>query len=290
MQRGSVGSVVRSLTAIVTVLGAAACGGGKKPATSAPSDAPPADGTASADRLPADAPPGTPPPAEITFVAADGATIAGTYWAPPDPLTEACVVFVHQLSSTRAEYAPVIERLRGKAHLLAFDMRGHGASTDGGEAGKLDWQHFGSSDWAQVETDLGTGVEWLGTKGAGSRCVLVGASIGSSAVVRYVGANPDRARALVLLSPGLAYRGLKTPDAARKNTAPVLIVHSQEPGAVDAAGALAGIWRDATPPVAVEVLADPGTAHGMKIVTGDPKVLDAVVGFIDRALGGEPAR
>jgi hypothetical protein len=32
--------------------------------------------------------------------------------------------------------------------------------------------------------------------------------------------------------------------------------------------------------VPVEVIADPGDAHGMKIVAGDPAILDKVVAFL----------
>jgi hypothetical protein len=64
----------------------------------------------------------------------------------------------------------------------------------------------------------------------------------------------------------------------------MLIVHSQEQGAVDAATALANILTrrgDA----GVDVIADPGTAHGMRIVAGDPAILDRVVAFIAAHLG-----
>jgi pimeloyl-ACP methyl ester carboxylesterase len=115
--------------------------------------------------------------------------------------------------------------------------------------------------------------------------MLVGSSIGSSAVLRYSGAHPEGVQKLVLLSPGVAYRGVKTPDAARASKAPVLIVHSQEAGAADAAGALKGIWEDATPPVSVEIIADPGQEHGMKIVSGDPDILERIVSFLS-----EPAQ
>lgn len=216
---------------------------------------------------------------ELTFAADDGVTIAASYYAPT-AATDRCAVLVHQLSSTRAEYKPVIDGLRGSMHILAIDMRGHGASTKGADGATIAWKTFETPDWEKVEGDVGKAMELLATKGAGSACRLVGSSIGSSAVLRYSGANPDKVEKLVLLSPGIAYRGVKTPDAARTSRAPVLIVHSQESGAVDAAGALEGIWGDAQPPVPVEVIADPGQEHGMKIVVGDPAILERVVAFL----------
>jgi 3-oxoadipate enol-lactonase len=210
---------------------------------------------------------------DVTWQGADGVALAGTYAAPSTP-TAACVLFAHQLSSTRAEWAPIFDGLRGRAHLLAVDLRGHGASGPAPGA----WRGFGTSDWEAVEGDLAAALEVLAARGAGPRCAVIGASIGSSAALRLAGARPDRIGGVVLLSPGLAYRGLATPDAARATRAPVLIIHSQERGAVDAATALAEILR--ANPGEVEVVADPGAAHGMKIVAGDPALIERVVAFL----------
>ena len=246
----------------LALVAAAACG--SKPAATTIPDQPEAG---------EDMPGGQP----LAFAAADGVTIEGTYWPPDDAGATGCAIFVHQLSSTRAEWAPVIERLRGRGHLYAFDMRGHGTSTRG-SAGPISWENFETADWEAVADDTLRAVDAIVGKGASGACVLVGASIGSTAVLLAAARAPEHTRGVVLLSPGLAYRGIKTPDAARAIHVPVLLVHSHEKGADDAAGALAGIWRDAQ--VSVEVIADPGTAHGMKIVAGDPATLDRVVAFI----------
>jgi alpha-beta hydrolase superfamily lysophospholipase len=240
--------------------------------------------TGAADRPSSAAPSaGTPAPAgaqPLSFTTADGVTIEGSYWPPTDPATTGCAVFVHQLSSTRAEWAPVIEGLRGRGHLYAIDMRGHGASTRGA-SGPIDWQTFATEDWRKVADDLAAAVAALQARGARGPCVLVGASIGSSAVILSAGRAP--VAGVVLLSPGLAYRGVETVGPAAAVKAPVLIVHSQEDGAVDAVAAIAGALRGAGDQV--DVIADPGTAHGMKIVAADVKIRDRVVAFIAAKLG-----
>ena len=119
--------------------------------------------------------PTVPGGAALTFAAADGVTIHGSYWAP-DRATDACVVFAHQLSSTRAEYVPVIARLKGQAHLYAIDLRGHGASTQGPD-GPQTWKAFTDEDWQRLEGDLRGALDAVRGRGAGDRCVLVGASI-----------------------------------------------------------------------------------------------------------------
>lgn len=260
--------IVPAVLAVLSVL--AACGGGGAKVTVLP-----------VVDEPAPASPTVAGGEELTFVADDGVTIAGTYWKPDAP-TGHCVVFAHQLSSTRAEYVPVIARLRGRAHLYAIDLRGHGASSQGPD-GLITWKTFETPDWERVEADLLDAFEATRARGASGQCVIVGASIGSSAALRLAGSAQKRVAGVVLLSPGLAYRGLGTPDAARTTVAPVLIVHSQEKGAVDAATALANILGERQVPV--EVIADPGTAHGMKIVAADPAILDRVVAFIGTRIG-----
>lgn len=258
-------TLCRSLALLVTL--SAACGGGGQKVTH----------LAVVDEVVDAAPPTVPGAVEVSFDS-DDATITGSYWAPTDASTTGCVVFAHQLSSTRAEYTPVIARLVGTAHLYAIDLRGHGASTRAPDGAAVTWKGFTLEDWAKVERDLLSAIGVVRQRGGGARCVVVGASIGSSATLRLAAAAPDLVSAVVLLSPGLNYRGLSTVEAARSTRGPVLIVHSQEPGASDAATALANLLTEASTPV--EVIADPGTAHGMKIVAADPALLDRVVAFV----------
>jgi alpha-beta hydrolase superfamily lysophospholipase len=253
-------------SALALVAALSACGGDGKKATILPV----------VDEVVDAAAPTVPGAVEVSFET-DDATITGSYWAPKDAATTACVVFAHQLSSTRAEYQPVIARLVGTAHLYAIDLRGHGASTRGPD-GAVTWKGFTLEDWEKVERDLLSAIGVVRQRGGGARCVVVGASIGSSATLRLAAAAPDLVAAVVLLSPGLNYRGLSTVEAARTTRVPTLIVHSQEKGAVDAATALANLLTEASTPV--EVIADPGTAHGMRIVAGDPALLDRVVAFV----------
>lgn len=252
---------------------AAACGGGAPRATTTASAPAPVTGVAAVGDG-----------ESLAFTAGDGAIIEGTYWAPRDASATGCAIFVHQLSSTRAEWQPVIDGLRGAAHLYAIDMRGHGTSTKGA-SGALSWHTFETADWEQVPDDVLRAIDAITAKGASGSCVLVGASIGSTAVLLAAARAPEHTRGVVLLSPGLAYKGIKTPDAARALRAPVLLVHSQEKGAADAAAALVGIWRDAGVPFDFEVTADPGTAHGMKIVAPEPVILARVISFIGDHVG-----
>ena len=147
----------------------------------------------------------TPAEADIELTTSDGVTLAATYIAGPEGKGgDRCVVMLHQLGSTRAEWKPLVDALRGRYHLLTLDMRGHGDSTKGANNTKLDWHAFSDDDWKNVALDLAAARDFFASMQISSaNCVYVGSSIGSSAVLRFAGKYIDAA-GIVLLSPGLA--------------------------------------------------------------------------------------
>ena len=262
-----------SLAVLLTACGSSSSG----PRSSAsPTTAPPP-----ATIRPAD------PPADsdrVTIPTLDGVTLVATYVPGPTGSGRA-VVFLHQLSSNRGEWAPFVDALRGEYHLLAVDMRGHGESTTS-ERGELDWQQFGQADWEAVTGDLAAATQFLSGKGVAlAGTVIVGSSIGSSAAIRFAGEHPDLG-GLVLLSPGLKYRGVETVPAARRYGKPKLVIYSSD--AEDAARGLEQAWKQAEnlpqpQPVTMRQVA--GQAHGVKMVADDPSIVEAVVEFVERTLG-----
>lgn len=217
---------------------------------------------------------------DVTLTTKDGVKLAATHWAGAAG-NEKCVVFVHQLASTRDEWLPLIERLRGRSELLALDLRGHGGSTRGPN-GELAWKAFDDAEWVAAVNDVYAAQAWLKERGfTVTDCVYVGASIGSSLVVRFAGDRWD-VGGLVLLSPGMAYRGLDIRAAAAEFNKAVLVVHSEEDGAKETADQLAAIWGDDD----FQLIEVAGTTHGISTIADDPALLDAVVLFIEGALAG----
>jgi pimeloyl-ACP methyl ester carboxylesterase len=90
---------------------------------------------------------------------------------------------------------------RNGHRVLAYDARGHGASSPGGY------------EYADLARDLATVMDAAGFDGA----VLAGASMGAHTIVRFALDHPDRAAALVLITPAFdpeaADRGLERWDA-----------------------------------------------------------------------------
>ncbi len=147
----------------------------------------------------------------------DGWRCVATLTPGDDPTVG--VVLVHQLGSTRREWAPLVERLqRGRAvTTLAVDLRGHGASTLGPRNEHVAWTSFGTDTrrWRDASLDVLAAVQYLRTSGA-TRVVVVGSSFGATASLLAATAQPpERAPidALAMLSPGEAYRGVDARDA-----------------------------------------------------------------------------
>jgi pimeloyl-ACP methyl ester carboxylesterase len=222
-------------------------------------------------------PPEAPPAREVTFTTSDGVTIAGTLQRGTRADAPA-IVLVHQLDSTRAEWAPLLERLRAEPSFttLAIDMRGHGASTHGPN-GTLDWHTFDADAWAATRRDVIAAVAFLTGADSGAAPASIGAvgsSIGSSAVIAAAAEEP-RITTLVTLSPGRAYHGFDaiTPAMQLMDRSILAIASADETSSVDTAqayGRLSGM--------APRIVA--GDAHGVVLFGVDPAALDETEDFL----------
>ena len=222
-----------------------------------------------------------PAPRDVTFRTSDGVTIGATLARAVSPDAPA-VILVHQVGSTRAEWAPLLERLRVQRAFttLAIDLRGHGASTEG-PAGPLDWRTFDDAQWASTRLDVLAAVAFLSASDSGvdpAALAAIGSSIGSSAVVAAAAEEP-RLTALVTLSPGRAYHGFEaiTPALALADRAVFAVVAHDETDSVDTAETYGRITH--VPAMVVD-----GSAHGVVLLTNGASVLDRVEDFLRQQL------
>lgn len=136
----------------------------------------------------------------VEFKTADGVKIVADYYTPPQPSTKG-VVLVHMMPATRQSwqnFAPVLQA-EGYA-ALAIDLRGHG------ESGGGDYRNFGDQEHQASMADLAAAAEFLQGKGV-TEIAVAGASIGANLALQFLAENPET-RAVVLLSPGIDYRGI----------------------------------------------------------------------------------
>jgi dienelactone hydrolase len=140
-----------------------------------------------------------PAPRDVTFSAADGTKLKGTYYAAPRP--GPAVLLLHMCNTTRTSWEPLGRQLAAAGiHALAFDYRGFGDS--GGEhfdpSRRQDAQAVVTSMWPG---DVDTAYTFLLAQPGVDR-TRIGAAGGSCGVAQAAGLarrHPD-VRSLVLLA------------------------------------------------------------------------------------------
>ena len=211
---------------------------------------------------------------EVSFKTDDGVTIAGTLYLPGRPAP--AIILVHALSRTREDWSVVANKLADAGFVaLAIDLRGHGASgplPDGADLQQL----------TPMIADVKAARRYLASRreAVPNRIGVAGASIGANLAI-LLAANDPAVRSLVLLSPGIDYRGLR-PEAALKKYGdrPAILVASQEDSySTNSARELTksgqGI-RD------LRILN--GAGHGTNILVHQPDLVGALVDWFRRTL------
>jgi pimeloyl-ACP methyl ester carboxylesterase len=109
--------------------------------------------------------------------------------------------------------------------VIAIDLRGHGESTKKGDK-TLNYQRFSDQEHQASINDVNSSIAFLRSKGASS-FAIIGASIGANLALVYA-AEEAGTKTVILLSPGLEYRGVKTETPASGFNRPLLLVASDD--------------------------------------------------------------
>ena len=242
------------------------------------------------------------PPLELTLRAEDGLLLRGELRYPartpdrPFPLA----VLAHQWPATRASWGPLAgDLLAAGVATLAFDLRGHGAST-AGPAGPVVIEtpsdftfagvvlaftaSAGGCGFGRIPDDILRVANWgmLQNFVDGSRVVLVGASIGGSGVLVAAPKVPGLRGVATLGAAGAAALGEDGPRRVRAAVeqfrGPVYLATSA--GDVFDGATNARTWADGLGHVRTRVVE--GDAHAMAIYY---QVRDELLGFLTGALG-----
>jgi dienelactone hydrolase len=156
----------------------------------------------------------------VHFNTTDHVGITGVYY-PTDQPHAPVILLLHSIfrdHTVWADFATLLQR-NGIA-ALAIDLRGHGESTrqstpDGPV--KIDSRELTARDYQNMQLDAEAAVDWLQAQPEidAKRIGLIGESVGANVALRYAAINEDLA-AVVLFSPGLNYRGVRTDDVIRQ--------------------------------------------------------------------------
>ncbi len=219
----------------------------------------------------------------VTVKAKDGTALVGDLYHSISPADGKAplVVLLHMLSRNRGDWQPYIAQLTARGYaVLAMDLRGHGESIQRGHE-RLSWQTFRISDYARMSGDL---LETLDALAADqdridlNSVAVIGASIGCN-VALVAAAERQAIRALVLISPGLDYRGIKTEEAIRRyGNRPILLVAGEADAY--AANSTRTLYSGAAGPKELRMYM--GDAHGTRILESRPDAVTLVLGWLDR--------
>lgn len=177
------------------------------------------------------------------------------------------VILVHQVDADHTEFDRLTRKLVAAGlNTLALDLRGHGDSTvrASGRPRVVDQRSLTPHDWRRTYRDVALAVKFVRAQHGGP-VALLGSSIGASAVL-YAVARDERLQGqpLVLLSPGLNYRGVDLKEAwAKVQGAPILVVHAAFDGpTVEFRRWVVDKLQDTT----TRFLTVDGDAHGSKLL------------------------
>jgi len=159
----------------------------------------------------------TVPPRVVRLKTDDGWTLAAAYAAPKKARPVA--IMVHGVAAGRGEYDAFASTLQARGWgTLALDLRGHGDSADFRGQRRTFEDFDATGEWTKANLDILAAAQFLEKQGVKEpQVVLIGASIGANLAAQVFNALPH-ARLLVLLSPGVEYRGVKLPRVDGQRT------------------------------------------------------------------------
>lgn len=199
--------------------------------------------------------------------------IYGTLYDSQSKTPDRAIILLPMLGKARDSY-PIsfIERLHNDmpgSLILALDMRGHGKSTNIGT-----WNSFDSAAFMDMKTDVSSAMKYLEPKYPNVESFyVVGASIGSTAAIG-AGAREDMVHRVVMISPGMAYRGVDITSSVDKYKRPLMLISaSGDSYSMDAIDEIESM----APASQLTTKIYPGSAHGTDLFAdtdGEPDSLE----------------
>jgi pimeloyl-ACP methyl ester carboxylesterase len=211
-------------------------------------------------------------PLLIELEAEDGLLLQGDYWASnADSMPEEgvpAVLLLHIVNSSRDAWQPLIEPLLAAGyHVLAVDMRGHGATG-------------GSKDWPAAETDVQLWLDWLKEQPNTQSVFIIGGSIGSNLALIGCANDPD-CRTAIALSPGLDFFDVMPENAVVEELQdrPVLLIASHD----DSSSAIAVRQMASNSRGEIAMRIYNGRAHGTSMLTSayGERLISLIVNWLD---------
>jgi len=169
----------------------------------------------------------------VSFLTDDKVLIVGTYYSPQmssisssnnstttsSSTSTNAIILLHMLGHNRNDWNSFASILSNKGNgytVLSIDLRGHGESTNQ-NGNIISFQSFTANDFNKMVMDVKAAKQFLmAQKNINpNNIAIVGASIGANVALNYAASDP-LIKAVVLLSPGLNYKGVTTSNAIKQ--------------------------------------------------------------------------
>ena len=229
----------------------------------------------------------------IRLMTADDVGIAAAYY-PVVAARAPALLLIHGFGQSRDEWnalAPLLQR-NGIA-VLTLDLRGHGQSTRRLTARGpqlVDHHNFTTQDYQALLLDVNAAMDWLLEQPGidPKRIGLIGAGIGANLALRYAMVKEDLA-ALVLLSPGINYRGLRTDDAIKKvgNIPLRMVVSIDDMFAFESTKRLMEVRKEEGHADPKQLIVCTGNLFGTELIKGVKDLPAQLIPWLRQAMLGE---
>jgi len=130
------------------------------------------------------------------------------------------IILIHMYGKDRESWNSFAKELQNlKYNVISLDLRGHGESD-------LDLNLFQEKDFNNMVKDVEAAHKYLEDNNI-FQISIIGASIGANIALNYAAQEP-KIQKIVLLSPGLNYKGIKTGEAIKQYNRPLLIITGKQ--------------------------------------------------------------
>lgn len=157
---------------------------------------------------------------EVSWKTEDNWDIKGTFLPSKNGKV---VILLHELGSTRDDYKNFMKRLENEEFgYLAFDLRGHGQSTNLGNYTEFK-KNGTNNEFNHMVRDVEGAIEFLNKKGYETESIfIIGSGLGANVAAKSAGLNPQIA-GIGLLTPGLKTKDVLSMGGIRMYKNPVMI-------------------------------------------------------------------
>ncbi len=202
---------------------------------------------------------------DITLKTVDGVNIKATLYDNPSGMG---IILLHELGKDRNVWNKLASELQKNYKVISIDLRGHGESD-------LDWRDFSEEDFNDIELDVAAAKDELGVK----KIAIIGASIGANIALNYA-VNDSEVKAVILLSPGLDYKGVSIKKSILDCQKPMLVFTAEEDSySYESGNALSKISGF------VELKAYPGKEHGVEILNKNVDAKEIISFWLKQKMG-----